>query len=210
MKNNIDVTLPLISELDETCCNDPFFKQDIENRILVLNEKVSESIVDDQVMYILRWNADDKYLPVEKRKPITLYINSVGGSSFDGQALIDVILNSKTKVRTVCLGMAASMAYLIFLAGHERFAFPNSCLLMHEGESSVYNSSSKAKDVMEFFEKMDERSKNYILSRTKIDSDFYDSVHQKEYWMYADKEGKELGIVDKIIGQDCDIDEIFN
>ncbi len=160
-------------------------------------------------MCILRWNAQDKDIPIEKRKPIVLYINSKGGSSFDGQALIDVMLASKTKVKTVCFGMAASMAYLIFLAGHERYSFPNACLLMHEGAQEISNSASKTRDIMEFFDEVDERIKQFILSRTTIDSDFYDQVYKKELWMYADSKGKEFGIVHKIIGQDCDLDELF-
>lgn len=208
MKNRIDVAFPILDG-DTTSPYDAFMKQDLQNRILVLNESVTEAIVDEHTMCILRWNAEDKNIPPEKRKPIVLYINSKGGSSFDGQALIDVILASKTKVKTVCLGMAASMAYLIFLAGHERYAFPNSCLLMHEGAQEISNSASKTRDIMEFFDEVDERIKQYILDNTLIDSEFYDQVYKKELWMYADKQGKELGIVNKIIGQDCDLDELF-
>lgn len=208
MKNLIDVALPIL-DYDNTSPFDAFVKEDLQNRILVLNQSITEEIIDEHVMCILRWNAQDKDIPGEKRKPIVLYINSKGGNSFDGQALIDVILASKTKVKTVCLGMAASMAYLIFLAGHERYSFPNACLLMHEGAQEISNSASKTRDIMEFFDEVDERIKQFILSRTKIDSDFYDGVYKKELWMYADSQGKEFGIVHKIIGQDCDLDELF-
>lgn len=208
MKNLIDVALPIL-DYDNTSPFDVFVKEDLQNRILVLNQSITEEIIDEHVMCILRWNAQDKDIPVEKRKPIVLYINSKGGNSFDGQALIDVILASKTKVKTVCLGMAASMAYLIFLAGHERYSFPNACLLMYEGAQEISNSASKTRDIMEFFDEVDERIKQFILSRTKIDSDFYDGVYKKELWMYADSQGKEFGIVHKIIGQDCDLDELF-
>ena len=43
---------------------------------------------------------------------------------------------------------------------------------------------------------------------TNIDEDFYDSHHDREFYIYAD-EAKELGCVDKIIGVDCDLDEII-
>ena len=207
MKNRIDVTLPMF-ECGENCVDDMLAKEDLANRILVLNEQITNNIVDYQTMQIVRWNAEDVYLPYEKRKPITIYINSQGGSQFDGQALIDVIRASKTNVRTVCLGMAASMGFLIYLAGHDRYAFENSCFLMHEGEQSVSNSSSKTKDIIAFFDEMDERTKKYILETTDIDEEYYDEVYKKELWMYASK-AKELGIVDRIIGQDCDIDILF-
>lgn len=206
MKNRIDVTMPFIEQ--ENQIDVLIEKGDLENRILLINEGITEDTVGYQAMQIVRWNADDMYLPEDKRKPITIYINSKGGSQIDGQALIDVIRTSKTNVRTVCLGMAASMAFLIFLAGHDRFAFTNSCFLMHEGEQSVSNTVSKTRDVMQFFDEMDERTKQYILEMTDIDNELYESVYKKELWMYANK-AKELGIVDQIIGQDCDMNVLF-
>lgn len=207
-KNRIDVLVPGMSCEDSSSPYDAFVKQDLENRILLINEQITDLCVDEQMMCILRWNMEDKDLPVKKRRPITLYINSQGGSSFDGQALIDVMLASKTPIKTVCTGMAASMAYLIFLAGHERYAFPNSCILMHEGESSISNTASKTRDIMEFFDEMEERTKTYILERTRIDVDLYEKVYKKEFWMHSQK-AKELGIVDKIIGEDADINILF-
>ena len=209
MKERIDVTTIPLVDYAKNDLDDFFDRQDIENRILLINDAITEDIVYYQTMHILRWNAEDRYLPEDKRRPITIYINSNGGSQIDGQALIDVIRTSKTTVRTVCLGMAASMAFLIYIAGHDRYAFPNACLLMHEGEQSVTNSVSKTRDVMQFFDEMDERVKNYILEMTDIDKEFYESVYKKEFWMYAEK-AKELGVVDQIIGQDCDINVLFD
>ena len=209
MKNKIDVTVPMIEACgSNTNIDDMIAREDLANRILVVNEPITEDVIDYQVMQIIRWNAEDVDVLPEKRRPITVYINSQGGSTIDGQALIDVIRTSKTQVRTVCLGMAASMAFLIFLAGHDRIAFPNSCFLMHEGDQSVSNSVSKTRDVMHFFDEMDDRVKRYILEMTKIDAEFYESVYKKEFWMYPEK-AKELGIVDRIIGQDCDINTLF-
>lgn len=207
MKSRIEVALPMM-DCAEGSPYDSFLKEDLQNRVMLINEQISECAVDEQVMSILRWNAEDKDIPVEKRKTITIYLNSVGGSSFDGQTLIDVILASKTKVRTVCLGMAASMAYLIFLAGDERIAFKNSCFLQHEGETNVGGVTSKARDTMEFFDGMEERNKKYILERTSISEEKYEEVYKKEWWMYS-QEARTYGIVDKIIGEDVDINVLF-
>ena len=56
---------------------------------------------------------------------------------------------------------------------------------------------------------MDERVKKFILSRTAITEEKYESVYKKEWWMYA-QEAKTYNIVDKIIGEDCDIDILFD
>lgn len=208
MKNRIDVLIPGTVSDGSSSPYDMLVKEDLDNRVMLINEQITDLIVDEQVMCILRWNAEDKNLPIDKRQPITIYINSEGGSSFDGQALIDVMLASKTKIRTVGIGMVASMAYLIFLAGHERIAFPNTCLLQHEGETSVGGVTSKARDTMQFFDDMEDRTKKYILSRTSITEEKYEASYKKEWWMYA-QEAREYKIVDKIIGEDCDIDVLF-
>lgn len=208
MRNRIDVGVLGVGCEDSISPYDSLTKADIDNRVMLINEQISDLVVDQQVMCILRWNAEDKDLPIDKRKPITIYINSEGGSSFDGQALIDVMLSSKTKIKTVCVGMAASMAYLIFLAGHERIAFSNASFLQHEGETSIGGVASKAKETMAFFDNMEERTKKYILERTSITEDIYDKFYKREWWMYA-QEAKEYRIVDKIIGEDCDIDVLF-
>ena len=208
MKNRLDVLMPSMDCEAGISPYDALLKEDIQNRVLLINEHISDVTVDNQVMCILRWNAEDKDLPVDRRKPITIYLNSEGGSSFDGQALIDVMLASKTKIRTVGIGMVASMAYLIYLAGHERIAFPNTCLLQHEGETTVGGATSKARDTMQFFDDMEERIKKFILSRTKITEEKYEAVYKKEWWMYS-QEAKEYGIVDRIIGEDCDINVLF-
>lgn len=208
-RNGIDAFITDIGSAPEYSPFDDYVKTDLEKRILVINDNISELMVERHAMCILRWNAEDKDLPVDKRKVITVYINSIGGSSFDGQAIIDVMLASKTKVRTVCLGMAASMAYLIFIAGSERIAFPNSSFLMHEGETGVSGVASKARETMDFLDVVEKRTKDYILNRTAITEDFYNSVYKKEYWMFS-QEAQKLNIVDKIIGEDADLDILFN
>lgn len=183
-------------------------KENLEQRILVLNDDITESVLENYILYIIKWNKEDKDIPTDKRKPITFYINSPGGSSIDGFNLCDVIMQSKTPVKGVCFALAASMGYHIYLATHERFAFKNSIFLQHDGEVCVANSRSKAKDTMKFFDSMEERTKQHVLERTKMTEEFYDKVYEQEFWFYAD-EAKELGVVDKIIGQDCSLDDIF-
>lgn len=64
--------------------------------------------------------------------PVTLYINSPGGEVQSGLALYDVMQAMSCPVRTVCLGMAASMAALLFIAGDERWMLPHSRLMIHD------------------------------------------------------------------------------
>lgn len=183
-------------------------RENLDKRILVFNDGVDENVVENYILYILKWNAEDKDLPIEKRQPITIYLSCPGGNAFDGFNVVDVIVNSKTPVRGVVFSLAASMGYHILLSCHERIAFKNSVLLQHDGQIGIQNSTSKARDTMRFFDSMETRTKEYVLSRTTMTEEFYDKVYDQEYYMYAD-EAKKLGCIDKIIGEDCDIDEIL-
>ena len=64
--------------------------------------------------------------------PITLYINSPGGEVQSGLALYDVMQAVSCPIRTVCLGMAASMGVLLFIAGDEREILPHSRVMIHD------------------------------------------------------------------------------
>lgn len=64
--------------------------------------------------------------------PITLYINSPGGEVQSGLALYDAMQAVSCPIHTVCLGMAASMGALLFIAGDEREILPHSRIMIHD------------------------------------------------------------------------------
>lgn len=66
------------------------------------------------------------------QKEITMYINSPGGSLTDGLALYDVMKGISCPVRTICLGLAASMGAFIFAAGSERDILPHGRVMIHD------------------------------------------------------------------------------
>ncbi len=68
----------------------------------------------------------------DPKAPITLYINSPGGSVDSGMALYDVMQAVSCPVRTICVGLAASMAALLFVSGAERDMLPHSRLMIHD------------------------------------------------------------------------------
>lgn len=189
---------------------DELIRENLENRVLIFNQDVNDTLIEDYIMYILRWNREDKDIEdVSKRKVITLILNSCGGDVFIGfGAMCNCIEQSKTPIRVVGMGLVASMAFYIYICCPERFAFKDTVLLMHDGELSASNSGSKFKDVAAFFDNMDKRTKEHVLKYTKITEEFYDNHYDKEYYVYAD-DAKELGCVDHIIGEDCTLDDIL-
>lgn len=181
--------------------------KDLEQRKLFLEGEVNKTTASDIVRNIMQYNAEDKQKPQEERKPILLYISSEGGEVDAGFAIIDVIKSSKTPVYTINLGGWYSMSFLIGIAGHKRFATKNAKFLMHEGFASVGNSTYKIQDQIDFQKRIEESIKDYVVNHSKISGDEYNARRRDEWYMFAD-EAKEKGLVDFIIGEDCDIDMV--
>ena len=194
--------------MDSGMVDDLFRLQDLRNRKLYLNEGIDQCSVAEIVKHILQYNSDDKGIDPAERKPVLLYVVSEGGEVDSGFELIDTIQCSKTPIYTINLGYQYSMGFLIGLAGHKRFAMKNAKFLMHDGSNFVYNSGAQAQDQMRFNSRVEERIKEYILSRGNLTSEEYDAKLRVEWYMFAD-EAKERGFVDYIIGIDCDIDEVI-
>lgn len=208
-KSYYDFDVDFEAILMENAMLDECFRlKDLKSRKLYLNCGVDLCAIEDIVKHIIRYNVEDKGIPVEERKPIQLYITSPGGDVYAGFELIDVIENSKTPVHTINMGYQFSMGFLLGLAGHKRFATKNSKFLWHDGTHGTLNSSAKVRDEMEFQSRNEGRIREYILEHTKIDPALYDSKLRVEWYMFAD-EAKELGVVDYIVGIDCDMDEII-
>ena len=187
---------------------DVFYLQDLRQRKLFLNQRIDQCAVNDIAKHILQYNKEDDGKEIAKRQPILLYVVSEGGEVDSGFELIDVIQASVTPVYTINLGYQYSMGFLIGIAGHKRFGMKHSKYLMHDGSNFVFNSGAKAQDQMEFNKKVEERIKQYVLERSKVTSEEYDSKLRVEWYMFAD-EAKEKGFVDYIVGEDCNIYEII-
>lgn len=187
--------------------DDLFRLKDIQRRKLYVTGLIDEFLVSDIAKFIMQYNAEDKGIEPAERTPILLYLVSRGGEVDAGFELIDVIQSSKTPVYTINTGYQYSMGFLIGLAGHKRFVTKHAKYLMHDGTNFVYNSSAKVRDQMKFHEEEESRLKQYVLSRSNISSEEYDSKLRVEWYLFAD-EAKEKGFVDYIIGEDCDIESI--
>ncbi len=85
-----------------------------------------------QMHYIEQKMMDDN-LPPEERV-LTLLINSPGGSVADGLAIYDTINMLRCQVRTICVGLAASMGAFLLSSGSKgmRLALPHSEILIHQ------------------------------------------------------------------------------
>lgn len=183
------------------------FQQRIADRTLVLDYVMDESCFTNIGEIILRCNREDKGLPVENRKPIKLYLMCDGGSVVDGINLINIIRASKTPVYTIVTGQAFSMAFYLAVVGHKRYAFKDAMFLVHDGIIGFEQTQRKAKDLMDFNDKIDQRLDDLVVEFTGITKDELNDKNRTEWYMFAD-EAKEKGIIDFIIGEDCELEEV--
>lgn len=154
---------------------------------------------------IIRFNKEDKGIPVENREPIKFFIDSPGGDLETTLAFIGLVSISKTPIWMINAGTAYSAAGIILMSGHKRFALPNSQALIHTGSGQLGGTYSQTKEQMKNYDKMIDKMKNFIISHTSIDQELFDKNEDKDWYIYTDEQ-LSLGIVDKIVE---DLDEIL-
>ena len=183
-------------------------KSNLNDRRIVINQEITDDLLENVVLMIMKWNAEDKNLPVENRKKIYIYLNSDGGDCVMGTQILSSIKYSKTPVITVGFAKCASMASYILASGHKRFCFPNTIVLYHDGQTGYVSSGNKGKDIQKFYDKLDERMTQFMIDNTSMTKEFIEEIKDREYYMFSE-EAKERNIVDAIIGVDCELDEIL-
>lgn len=133
----------------------------------------------------------------DPEKEITLYINSPGGEVSSGLAVYDAMQAVSCPVKTVCIGMAASMAALLFAAGARREMLPHGRVLIHDPlipgnlAGSALKIDSVAKDLMQTRETVGRilaehtgHSLDEVLEKTATDC--YFSAPEAVAWGLAD------------------------
>lgn len=199
----------LLFEIDkEDGIYDEIVKNHLNDRRVIINQEITDDLLENVCLMILKWNSEDKNLPTKSRKKIYIYINSDGGDCVLGTQILSAIGCSKTPVATVGFAKCASMASYILASGHERYCFPNTIILYHDGQTGYISSGNKGKDIQTFYDQLDERMTKYMIEHTNMTPEFLEEIKDREYYMFPE-EAKERGIIDKIIGVDCDLDEII-
>lgn len=186
------IEIPLLSKL--------FDFEQLVKREIYLGAEIDVKDGEDVASIIRRYNYDDdkNQIPIEERTPIKIYIDCYGGVVSAGMSMIDSILLSKTPVHTIVTGVAYSMAGLLLMSGHKRFAYPSATFLLHDGSIGIMGDASKARDHMDFNTKYsNEIVKPFILKHTKISLDEYEKNLRVEWFMIAEEMLK-YGIVDEI------------
>ena len=169
----------------------------LKDRIIFLGGAIDDDVSNLIVAQMLFLEAEDP------EKDINLYINSPGGSITAGMAIYDTMQYIRSDVRTICIGMAASMGAFLLAAGTKgkRVALPNSEVLIHQPLIGGHGLSGQATEI-EIHAKQLLRTKakmNKILSdRTGQPLERIEKDTERDYYMTAE-EAKDYGLVDQVL-----------
>lgn len=166
----------------------------LEDRIIFLGEDVNQHTANVVVAQLLHLANEDP------EKDIMLYINSPGGSVYDGLAIYDTMQYIKPDVQTVGIGLQASMGAFLLSSGTKgkRSLLPNSRVMIHQPSSGtqgkVTDQEISLREAIRLKEKLAEMmAKNTGQSLKKIREDM-----ERDFWM-SSEEAKQYGIVDHVI-----------
>lgn len=133
----------------------------------------------------------------DPEKEVTMYINSPGGSVCDGLALYDVMEAIGCPVRTVCVGMAASMGALLFAAGDKREMLPHAEVMIHDplvngisgSALSIEESSRRLMNIRQITAKILSRHTGHTMEEVyeKTKQDSYFNAREAVAWHLADR-----------------------
>lgn len=165
----------------------------LKDRIIILSGEIDDGLANSVVAQLL-------YLDSLNHDPISLYINSPGGSITAGMAIYDTMNYVKSKVSTICLGMNASMAAFLLSSGEKgmRYALPNSEVMIHQPLGGAKGQATEIQIAAERILKLKKKLNKILSDNTGQDLKKIEDDTERDHFLSA-KEALEYGLIDKII-----------
>ena len=165
----------------------------LKDRIVFLGGEINDDVANLVVAQMLFLEMDNP------DADISLYINSPGGSITAGMAIYDTMNYIKSPVRTVCIGMAASMGAFLLMAGEKgkRLALPNSEVMIHQPLGGASGQASDVQIRAEWLLRTKQKMNKLIAEMTGQPLTRVEKDADRDFFMDA-KEALEYGIIDEI------------
>ena len=165
----------------------------LKDRIIFLEGEINDMSANLIVAQLLFLESEDP------DKDISLYINSPGGSVTAGMAIYDTMQYIRPQVRTVCVGMAASMGAFLLMAGEKgkRLALPNSEVMIHQPLGGAQGQATDVAIRAEWLMKTKEKMIRMMADMTGQDLEKVRADVERDYFMSA-QEALDYHIIDEI------------
>ena len=172
------------------------FSRLLMDRIVFLGTAINDDVANIIIAQLLFLEADNP------ERDINLYINSPGGVVSAGMAIYDTMQFLNAPIRTICMGMAASMGAFLLASGTagKRSALPHARIMIHQPSGGAQGTASdieiQAREILHLRSKMNELFAKHTGKKVEqIERDI-----DRDRFMSAE-EAKDYGIIDSVIVQ---------
>ena len=168
----------------------------LKERIIFLGDEVNDQTANIVVAQLLHLAYEDP------KADISLYINSPGGSVYDGMAIYDTMNFIAPDVATYGIGLQASMGAFLLSSGAKgkRFALPHAKVMIHQPSSGTRGKVTdmeidlrESLGIKEMLAKILAKNTGQKLAKVKTDM-------ERDYWM-SPEEAKSYGLVDEVLSK---------
>ncbi len=174
--------------------NNDIAKRLLQARVIMISESITDKLARSVAAQAIVMQEEDA------KAPITVYVNSPGGSADSGFAIFDILRFVTAPVRTICTGLCASAAVLIYLAAKKenRYSLPNCRFLLHQPSTNLVGTASDIEINANEIIKLKERYNKIVSQETGKTVEQINHDADRDFWLSAE-EAKEYGLVGKII-----------
>ena len=170
------------------------FSRLMMDRIIFLGTQIDDytaNVIQAQLLYL------DSSDP---GKDISIYINSPGGSVYAGLGIYDTMQYISSDVKTICTGMAASMAAVLLVAGEKgkRFALNHSRVMIHQPMGGAQGQASDIEITAREIQKLNKELYTIISNHSGVPFKKVEKDSDRDYWMTS-AEAKQYGMIDEVL-----------
>ncbi len=169
----------------------------LEQRIILLTDEITDQLSSLIVAEILYLNAQDQ------NEPITMYINSPGGSIYAGLAIYDIMKKVKCPISTIGIGLCASMGAFLLSAGDKgkRYALENTEIMIHQPLGGSQGQVSDIEIMTKRYMYLKDKLNSLLAQHTGQDIKKIAKDTDRDYFMSA-TEAKDYGLIDEVLSLD--------
>ena len=191
-----DPTINIIEKSTASLAVLDIYSKLLQDNIIFINDEIDSDSVSkyqSEILYLM------SVLEKSKDKTIKIYINSPGGSLYDALGLYDIMQLAKNRgftIRTINVGLAASAAALLLMAGSKgyRESLPNCTVMVHQLSAGMCGTYSDLETDFKEKQRLQEKLNNIIKENSCEEL----SKVTRDFWMSAEK-AKEMNVIDNIV-----------
>lgn len=168
------------------------FSKLIQERIIFIDSEITDDLANGVIAQMLYLDS------LDQKTPINVYINTPGGSVYAGLAIYDISKIIKAPIRTVGIGLAASMGAILMLMGEERCAVKHLRTMIHQPMGGAFGQVSDMEIATNECVKVKKELYEIISEKTGKSIEQVENDCNRDYWMDSE-EAKNYGIITKIL-----------